>query len=53
MDLFALIMYVLALLLFLAAAAGVPSLGGRFHPGWLGLACALLPTLVDTASRAL
>lgn len=51
MDLFALIMYVLALLLFLAAAFGGTRF--RFHPGWLGLACALLPTLVDTASRAL
>lgn len=50
MQVFALIMYVLALLCFLAAAFGVPA---RVVLGWLGLAFALLPTLVATADAVL
>lgn len=51
MELFALIMYVLALLCFLAEAFGATR--PRVSLGWLGLAFAILPTLVATAKLVL
>lgn len=50
MELFALIMYVLAFALLIAAAFRPRK---RVSLGWLGLACWVLPTLVTAAKLAL